>query len=99
GGCNHGVVPPNKRVVDTGRGTYTASLHADGTWGGASRLYGAGGGVSRIFPEPWYQAGTDISGVFAAQGRTGRAVPDIAAFGDPNTGYLVGQTQTFPDGT
>ena len=26
-------------------------------------------------------------------------MPDIAAFGDPNTGYLVGQTQTFPDGT
>ncbi len=28
-----------------------------------------------------------------------RAVPDVSAFGDPNTGYLVGQTQTFPDGS
>jgi subtilase family serine protease len=37
--------------------------------------------------------------VFQTQGRTGRAVPDIAALGDPNTGYLVGQTQTFPDGS
>src|SRR5439155_14207976 len=37
--------------------------------------------------------------VFAAQGRTGRAVPDIAAVGDPNTGYIVGETQTFSDGT
>src|SRR2546426_6795310 len=99
GGTSLGVGASNNRVVETGWGTYTASLHSDGTWGSASWLYGAGGGVSRIFPEPWYQTGTDISGVFAAQGRTGRAVPDIAAFGDPNTGYLVGQTQTFSDGT
>ncbi|HWZ70951.1 MAG TPA: serine protease, partial [Casimicrobiaceae bacterium] len=36
---------------------------------------------------------------FTAQGRTGRAVPDISAVGDPNTGYVVGETQTFPDGS
>jgi hypothetical protein len=28
-----------------------------------------------------------------------RAVPDIAAAGDPNTGFEVGETQVFPDGT
>ena len=28
-----------------------------------------------------------------------RAVPDIAMPGDPNTGFLVGETQVFPDGT
>ena len=28
-----------------------------------------------------------------------RVVPDVAAVGDPNTGYLMGQTQTSPDGT
>ena len=28
-----------------------------------------------------------------------RVVPDIAAVADPNTGFLVGQTQTFPDGS
>ena len=28
-----------------------------------------------------------------------RAVPDVAMVGDPNTGFLVGQSQTFPDGT
>jgi subtilase family serine protease len=39
------------------------------------------------------------SSVFSAQGRTGRAVPDIAADADPNAGYLIGETQTFPDGT
>ena len=25
-------------------------------------------------------------------------MPDVAALGDPQTGYLVGQTQTFPEG-
>ena len=29
---------------------------------------------------------------------SGRGVPDVAAVGDPQTGLLVGQTQTFPDG-
>jgi subtilase family serine protease len=33
------------------------------------------------------------------RGRTARAGPDISAFGDPNTGYIIGETQTFPDGS
>jgi subtilase family serine protease len=37
--------------------------------------------------------------LFTAQGRTGRAVPDVGALADPNAGYIVGQTQTFPDGS
>ena len=28
-----------------------------------------------------------------------RAVPDISMPGDPNTGFEVGETQVFPDGT
>jgi subtilase family serine protease len=52
-------------------------------------LYGAGGGVSKIFAEPDYQTNAGLS-------LTGRGVPDVAAVGDPNTGYLIGQTQTFP---
>jgi subtilase family serine protease len=28
-----------------------------------------------------------------------RAIPDVAMVGDPNTGMLVGQSQTFPDGS
>src|SRR5579864_2981779 len=99
GGTSLGVGSDNGRVLETGWGTYTASLHSDGTWTTPSWLYGSGGGVSRLFAEPAYQQGVVPAGVFAAQGRTGRAVPDIAAFGDPNTGYLIGQTQTFPDGS
>ncbi len=58
----------------------------------AGWLYGAGGGVSQIFAEPSYQTNAGLS-------LSGRGVPDVAALGDPQTGLLVGQTQTFPDGT
>ena len=53
---------------------------------------GGGGGVSQIFTQPAYQRG-------AIGSYTGRVVPDISALADPNTGLLVGQTQTFSSGT
>ena len=53
---------------------------------------GGGGGVSQIFPQPAYQSG-------AIGSSTGRVVPDISALADPNTGFLVGQTQSFSNGT
>ena len=67
-------------------------------------LYGSGGGASRLFAQPWWQAGVvpaDVaqpSGFTPAFVRPGRAVPDISAVGDPNTGMLIGQTQTFSNG-
>ena len=101
GGTTLAVGSTNNYLFETGWGTYTSSWTgtkwspaAPGTW-----LYGGGGGVSRIFAEPSYQLGVVPSSVFSAQGRTGRAVPDVSADADPNTGYLVGETQTFPDGT
>jgi subtilase family serine protease len=63
-------------------------------------LYGSGGGTSRLFPQPTYQAGVVPAALATAHGPTPmRVVPDIAALGDPTTGMLVGQTQTFPDGS
>ena len=50
------------------------------------------GGVSKLFAEPGYQK--SAIGTFS-----GRAVPDISALGDPSTGFLVGQTQTFSNGS
>ena len=101
GGTTLAVGASNNYLFETGWGTFTSSWTgtawsptAPGTW-----LYGAGGGVSRIFAEPSYQQGVVPASVFSAQGRTGRAVPDIAADADPNAGYLIGETQTFPDGT
>jgi subtilase family serine protease len=99
GGTSLAVGATNNYLFETGWGTATSSWTGSdwsptppGPW-----LYGAGGGVSRIFPEPDYQVGVVPPGVFQAQGRLGRAVPDISAVGDPNTGYLIGETQTFPD--
>jgi subtilase family serine protease len=101
GGTSLGVDASNNYLFETGWGTTTSSWTGSawsptppGAW-----LYGSGGGVSRLFAEPFYQQGVVPQAVFQAQGRTGRADPDIAALADPNTGYLVGQTQTFPDGS
>jgi len=101
GGTTLAVGASNNYLFETGWGTYTSSWTGTawsptppGTW-----LYGGGGGVSRIFAEPRYQQGVVPNSVFTAQGRTGRVVPDISANADPNAGYLIGETQTFPDGT
>ncbi|HEX2696754.1 MAG TPA: S53 family peptidase, partial [Anaerolineales bacterium] len=90
GGTSLGVDSANTRVVETGWGTSnyncnTTTLVCTRT----SWLYGAGGGESRLFAQPWYQSGLPFAG---------RAVPDVAALGDPQTGFLVGQTQAFPNG-
>lgn len=90
GGTSIGIDASNARALETGWGT--SNYNCDTTTLVCTRtgwLHGAGGGVSRLFAEPSYQSGL---------GFTGRAVPDVAALADPQTGLLVGQTQTFPDG-
>ncbi len=90
GGTALGVDANNQRAIETGWGT--SNYNCDPTSLVCSRtgwLYGAGGGVSQIFAVPSYQSG---------RGFSGRAIPDVAALGDPQTGLLVGQTQSFPDG-
>ena len=100
GGTSLGVDASNGYQFETGWGTTRYSLSSDHTsWIKPRYMYGAGGGTSRLFAQPWYQAGvvpTSISGYF---GGNGRAVPDVAAVADPTTGMLVGQTQTFSTGT
>jgi subtilase family serine protease len=61
---------------------------------------GGGGGTSQLFTQPFYQAGRVPTGISEYYGGAPmRAVPDIAMPGDPNTGFEVGETQVFPDGT
>lgn len=61
---------------------------------------GGGGGTSQLFGQPFYQAGRVPAAISQYYGAAPmRAVPDIAMAGDPNTGFEVGQTQVFPDGT
>ena len=66
-------------------------------------LYGGGGGTSYSYSEPWYQEGVVPAPLAgrntAVTGIANRVEPDISMDGDPTTGMLVGETQTFPDGT
>jgi subtilase family serine protease len=95
GGTSLGVKQDNSYGFETGWATGTSNLSADGkSWEPPAWLYGGGGGVSSLFPEPFYQLGVVPNSV--AQGH--RAEPDIAMDGDPQTGMLVGETQTFPEG-
>jgi subtilase family serine protease len=91
GGTSLGVGANGSRVLETGWGT--SNYDCDAQTLACARtgwLYGSGGGVSRVFAEPSYQVAAGLK-------LGGRGVPDVAAVGDPQTGYLVGQTQTFPD--
>jgi subtilase family serine protease len=76
---------------------------SDGTWSPAPPgVYSSGGtgGTSELFTQPFYQKGKVPASVSEYWGSTPmRAVPDIAVAGDPNTGFLVGETQVFPNGT
>jgi subtilase family serine protease len=102
GGTSLGIGASNDYLFETGWGT-ARSVLTGSAWvptPPGEYWYGAGGGTSRLFGQPWYQADAvppAIANYFGAV--PGRAVPDVAMDGDPTTGMLVGQTQTFSDGT
>lgn len=94
GGTSIGIGSSGTFVGQTGWGTDKATLNTtSGTWNTPAFQYGAGGGCSALFSEPSYQSGTSnvTSSCNGARGE-----PDIAMNADPNTGFLVGETQTFP---
>ncbi|MFF8863339.1 protease pro-enzyme activation domain-containing protein [Streptomyces sp. NPDC015139] len=103
GGTSLAVGKGDKYQWETGWGTEKATLSADGkSWDGFPGAYtsGAGGGTSKTVPQPYYQKNVVSKALATANNAAGnRVVPDIAAIADPNTGFLVGQTQTFPDGS
>ncbi|MGB8383390.1 MAG: S53 family peptidase [Dermatophilaceae bacterium] len=91
GGTSTGIDQTGALALQTGWGTRKYTLSGNGeSWAPLGFLYGAGGGYSALFNRPAYQNGT--------VGSPYRGVPDVAMDGDPNTGMLIGQTQTFPDG-
>jgi subtilase family serine protease len=103
GGTSLAVSSANGYLWETGwetgtaeyKGTAWITAQPPGTY-----LYGSGGGTSRIFAQPWYQVGVVPNSMSQVHSTTkGRVIPDVSAIGDPQTGMLVGQTQTFPDGT
>jgi len=103
GGTSLAVGKGDKYLWETGWGTEKAALSADGkSWTGFPGAFtsGAGGGTSKTVAEPSYQKGVVPNALATANNAAGnRVVPDISAIADPNTGFLVGQTQTFPDGS
>ncbi len=103
GGTSLGIGANGHTVVQTGWETGKSTL-TGGAWTPpppGAYLYGAGGGTSRLFAEPSYQVGV-VPDSLARENQTGsnrgRVVPDISMDADPNTGMLIGITQTFPTG-
>lgn len=100
GGTSLGIGRDNRVVVQTGWETGKSTL-TSGAWPAPGYLYGSGGGTSRVFAEPNYQKGV-VPDALARENQTGnargRVVPDISMLADPNTGFEIGITQTFPDG-
>ncbi|GAA2863982.1 serine protease [Actinoplanes cyaneus] len=98
GGTSVGIDKRGNRVWEHGWQNAYQTL-TDGAWGPSAYTSGGGGGTSILFPQPFYQRGkvpSSISKYFSAT--PARTTPDISMPGDPNTGFRVGQTQTFPDG-
>jgi subtilase family serine protease len=102
GGTSLAVGSGGQYLFETGWETGKSSLKG-GAWtptAPGAYLYGAGGGTSRLFAQPAYQAGVVPASISQIRGGAPmRAVPDMAGLADPTTGMLVGQTQTFPDGS
>ncbi|HEU4999991.1 MAG TPA: S53 family peptidase [Lapillicoccus sp.] len=99
GGTSLGVTQANARLFELGWETAKSTLTSTGAWSTPAYLYGGGGGTSRLFAQPSYQAGVVPASISQTYGGAPmRVVPDVAALGDPTTGMAVGQTQTFSDG-
>lgn len=68
-------------------------------WGAVAWASGGGGGASQLFQQPYYQQGKVPSSMSTINGTAMRTVPDMSMLADPNTGFRVGETQVFPNGT
>ena len=103
GGTSLAVDKNDGYLFETGWGTGFSPLGPSGRhWNPKPPgyfLYASGGGTSKRFDEPAYQKGVVPTSLSGYWGGSGRVVPDFAADGDPNTGFIVGQTQTFPNGS
>ena len=100
GGSSLAVGANNNYRFEVAWGTHTANQQGD-HWNPhppGPFLYGAGGGTSRKFHEPEYQEGVVPRRLTHCYGDDGAVDPDVGLVGDPNSGMLVGETQSFPNG-
>jgi subtilase family serine protease len=101
GGTTLGIGATNQRLFETGWSDDYA--YADsGTWSDLDGDGAAGGGTSLEYAQPTYQKGvvpTSMSHVIVGKKTVvNRAVPDIAADADTNTGMLTGYIETETGG-
>ncbi|MHA6765622.1 S53 family peptidase [Streptacidiphilus sp. PAMC 29251] len=100
GGTTLGIGAAKNRVFETGWSDDYGSLDR-GKWTDLG-VSGGGGGVSDVYRQPSYQKGVVPASMarvrVAKKTVLGRTVPDIAADADPDTGMLVGYTETDSHG-
>jgi subtilase family serine protease len=101
GGTSLAVGNRGQYLFETGWGNRRSVL-TNGAWTPFPGTFrgGGGGGTSFIWDQPAYQRGVVPASIANFNGNgPHRTLPDLAMVGDPNTGFLVGQTQQFPDGS
>lgn len=103
GGSTLGIAKDGSVALETGWGTHRVGVVKDTATGavgyagplpGAFR-FGAGGGISTVFDQPWYQKGV----VPSAYSTSRRVSPDISADADPYTGEVIGISPIVDDTT
>jgi subtilase family serine protease len=100
GGTALAIGADGQTMWTQGWGTRSAPL-VNGQWQLPTTFNsGGGGGESNIWAQPFYQKGVVPNAMAkqTASGKKGRAVPDVSMVGDNATGFLIGQSQTFPNG-
>ena len=97
GGTTLGIGGKNDRVFETGWSDDYAAI-GDGKWTDLGIGLGSGGGTSLVWGQPAYQKGVVPASMarvrVGKQTVTGRAVPDIAADADTDSGLLTGYIAT-----
>lgn len=91
GGTNIGTTKNGSMAFESGWMTSEAS-EGDNVWGGWYYSYGAGGGISKLFAQPYYQKG--VVPVKFSGSTPMRSYPDLSNLADPATGFLIGYTDT-----
>jgi len=102
GGTSLALAKNGDYRFETGWGTDQVALSTNGrTWGRLPGVFtaGGGGGTSGRVAEPTYQLKVVPDALAKAGGGRHRVVPDVAAVADSGTGFLIGLTQTWPDGS
>ena len=103
GGTTLAVDASGDRQWETYWGTRKYLETADRSgWDMSTYTYGGagGGGVSTTYAEPtWQQGVVPVDETTFVNSTAGRVVPDLSLVADPTTGFLMGQTQAFPDGS